>query len=90
VPNFRCQEPGNLPHFCDADIDRMLDEALGLQQVDTAAAGRAWAGIDRAVVDAAPWAPLLNIRELDFVSERVGNYQRHVHWGLLLDQVWVQ
>jgi hypothetical protein len=26
----------------------------------------------------------------DFVSARLGNYQFHPNWGILLDQVWVQ
>jgi hypothetical protein len=26
----------------------------------------------------------------DFVSKRVGNYQFHPLWGLLIDQLWVR
>ena len=35
-------------------------------------------------------APLTNPVFVDFVSERVGNYQHHPLWGILLDQLWVQ
>jgi hypothetical protein len=48
-----------------------------------------WAEIDRAVVDMAVWAPLFN-EGTDFVSERVGNYQFHPAYLVLLDQLWVQ
>ncbi len=55
--------------------------ALDLQQRDPAAAGQAWAKVDRMFVDAAPMAALVNQRESDFVSARVGNYQHHPEWG---------
>jgi ABC-type transport system substrate-binding protein len=47
------------------------------------------AQVDRRVVDAAPWVFLVNPVGFDFVSERVGNYQRHPQWGVLLAQLWV-
>jgi hypothetical protein len=45
---------------------------------------------DRMLVDEAPIAALVNQLENDFVSARVGNYQHHPQWGILLDQLWVQ
>jgi len=27
---------------------------------------------------------------MDYVSQRVGNYEFHPQWGLLLDQLWVK
>jgi hypothetical protein len=35
-------------------------------------------------------AALTNPVFVDFVSERVGNYQQHPLFGILLDQLWVQ
>jgi ABC-type transport system substrate-binding protein len=49
-----------------------------------------WAQNDRRIVDQAPWVPLYNTRSADFVSERVGNYQHHPQWGVLVDQLWVR
>ena len=53
------------------------------------AAGR-WAAIDRELVNKAPWVPLYNPRDLTVLSARVGNYQFHPYWNLLIDQVWVR
>ena len=53
-------------------------------------AAQRWQRVDRAVVNAAPWLPLINERGIDLVSERVGNYQRSPQLGVLLDQLWVE
>jgi YVTN family beta-propeller protein len=76
--------------FCDAGIDRRIQAALALQTTDPAAAGSAWAALDHAITDDAPWVPLVNDRGWDLVSARVGDYQHNPEWGALLDQMWVQ
>lgn len=57
---------------------------------DPAADASRWADVDRAIVDLAPWVPLYNPRELIALSARVGNYQFHPYWNLLIDQLWVR
>jgi peptide/nickel transport system substrate-binding protein len=42
------------------------------------------------IVAQAPVVPTYNRSNVDFVSERVGNYQYHPQWGVLLDQLWVK
>jgi hypothetical protein len=32
----------------------------------------------------------VNRRLTDFASERVGNFQYHPQWGVLLSQLWVK
>lgn len=76
--------------FCDPAIDAKIDRAIQMQLDDPAAAGLLWAEIDRAIVDQAPYAWLVNPIAVDFVSERVGNYQYSPQWGSLLDQLWVR
>jgi YVTN family beta-propeller protein len=76
--------------FCDARIDAMIDHALEVQATDAAAAGALWAEIDRAIVNQAPFLWLVNPIAIDFVSERVGNYQRSLQWDALLNQLWVR
>jgi peptide/nickel transport system substrate-binding protein len=49
-----------------------------------------WSAVDRRVTALAPWVPLVSFQIVDFVSARVGNYQFHPLWGILLDQLWVQ
>ena len=50
------------------------------------------ARIDREIVDRAPWVPLFTPRSVDFVSNRVGNYQANTSASssVLLDQLWVR
>jgi peptide/nickel transport system substrate-binding protein len=80
----------NYAGFCDPRMDAQVARAVELQGVDPHAAGELWATIDRRIVDQAPWVPLYNTRSIDFVSERVGNYQDHLQWGVLVDQLWVR
>jgi YVTN family beta-propeller protein len=80
----------NYGHFCNKDIDKMIDHAARVSNEDPAAYGQAWAEVDRAITDQAPYVPLVNPIGVDFVSERLGNYQYNPEWGLLLAQVWVR
>ena len=75
--------------FCDPAIDRKADRARSLQDRNPAAANKLWAQVDRMFIDQAPWLAFANPRGTDLVSDRVGNYQRHLQWGVLLDQLWV-
>ena len=76
--------------FCDPQIDAMIERASRLQIEDPAASGALWAKIDRVLVDQAPYVWLVNPFDVDLVSERVGNYQWHIQWGGLLNQLWVR
>lgn len=42
------------------------------------------------MVDAAPAVMALNPTDVTFVSKRVGNFQHHPQWVILLDQLWVK
>ena len=68
----------------------MIDARPRCRLEDPAAAGALWAEIDRAIVDQAPYLWLVNPIAVDFVSERVGNYQCSPQWGVLLNQLWVR
>jgi YVTN family beta-propeller protein len=77
--------------FCDPRIDAKIERATQMQLDDPAQAGKLWAEIDREIVDQAPHMWLLNLIRVEFVSERVGNYQYSKQWGgALLDQLWVR
>lgn len=94
---FGCPQPGvepaaswNWSRFCDRTTERLATRATGLQASDPVAADALWARVDRRVVGAAAAVPLLNPKEIDFVSKRVGNYQHSPQWGVLLDQLSVR
>ena len=80
----------NMSEFCNANIDRQIKRAYLLQTSNPAAAGDVWSAIDHELVDQAPWVPLYNPRALTALSARVGNYQYHPFWRVLLDQLWVR
>jgi peptide/nickel transport system substrate-binding protein len=76
-------------NYCDSGYDELFVRARALQAQDISAAGAAWAAVDRAAVDAAMYAPLVNTGS-DFLGENVGNYQFNPSLGVLFDQLWVQ
>ena len=76
--------------YSDAEIGREIDRALDLQQRDLVAANDVWSRVDRMLVDRAYLVPLYNGRGVAFVSDRVGNYQLHLFFYYLLDQLWVR
>jgi len=97
VPLFTCHSfaPHNLANlnqseFCNRRIDAEVTRALRLSAEHPNTAGMLWAQIDRDIVDQAPWVPLYNPNALVLLSRRVGNYQFHPFWNLLLDQLWVR
>jgi peptide/nickel transport system substrate-binding protein len=87
---FSCRAPSNWSEFCDRGIEAQIQRALRLQTADPYLANRLWARIDREIVDEAPVVPLVTLKQVDIVSRRVGNYQFHPQWGVLLGQLWVR
>jgi peptide/nickel transport system substrate-binding protein len=90
--SFHPASPANLntAEFCDPRIDAQAQHAGTLQLRAPAATVGRWTAIDREFVDEAPWVPLYNPRDLTVLSARVGNYQFHPYWSLLIDQLWVR
>jgi peptide/nickel transport system substrate-binding protein len=84
--------PANLndSEYCDPRVDAQFRQALAAQARSPDAARRLWASIDREIVGQAPWVPIYNPRALVVLSARVGNYQFHPLWHLLIDQLWVR
>jgi peptide/nickel transport system substrate-binding protein len=87
VPNNGLNE--NTAQFCSRELEGRIERALRLQASDPAAAGLAWAAVDRHIVDQAPAISLLVPQGIDLVSKRVSNYQHHPVWGVVLSQLWV-
>ena len=81
---------GNFSEFCDPRIETRIQQALALQTTDPYLANQLWSRVHHAIVDQAPVVPLFTLKQVDFVSRRVGNYQFNPQWGILLDQLWVK
>jgi peptide/nickel transport system substrate-binding protein len=91
-PLLTCEgikERSNDAQLCDPGIEALVQHATDLERSDPAAANAAWTAVDRAVVDDAAWVAYGDLRGVDLVSARVGNYQRRPIDGVLLDQLWV-
>jgi peptide/nickel transport system substrate-binding protein len=85
-------DPLNNPNegfFCDRELDDQIMNAIEVQGANPAASVPLWIEIDRAATDEAPRLTLLTEGGVDFVSDRVGNYQHNPAYGILLDQLWV-
>jgi ABC-type transport system substrate-binding protein len=80
----------NASRFCSPAYDRAFAQAQTVQARDPNAATRLWANLDRMATDSAAWVPTNNPRSVDLVSKRVGNFQHHPVFGVLLDQLWVK
>jgi peptide/nickel transport system substrate-binding protein len=75
--------------YCDPELEAAIERAERAQLTDPQLAGELWAIADRRIVDQSAFVPMSNQIATDFVSARVGNYQYHPQWGILLDQLWV-
>jgi YVTN family beta-propeller protein len=89
---FVPESPGssNFSKFCDPALDAKMERAAARQSSDPAVANALWADVDRVLVDRAVTVPFASPRFAILVSERVVNYQSHLLWGPLFDQLWVQ
>jgi YVTN family beta-propeller protein len=87
---FQCGNSQSLTRLCDPTVDREIRRAEQAENTNPERAGALWAAVDHRVVDLAAQVDLVNPSGIDFVSNRVGNYQHNPEWGILLDQVWVR
>jgi DNA-binding SARP family transcriptional activator/ABC-type transport system substrate-binding protein len=79
----------NIAEFCDPKLDTQSARAAALEARSPGIAAEEWRHIDRQLTNRAVWLPLYNPRVPVALSERVGNYQYHPFWQMLLDQLWV-
>jgi peptide/nickel transport system substrate-binding protein len=80
----------NIAGFCDKTIDAQMQDALTTERTSMDDANKKWGQVDKAVMTAAPAAPLFTPKLVDFVSKRVGNYQFSKQFYMLVSQLWVQ
>jgi YVTN family beta-propeller protein len=78
------------PYFCDPAFETRTRRLLALQAHEPLAATEQWARLERELVERAIAIPLVNPKDVAFVSKRVGNFQRHPVLGTLISQLWVR
>jgi peptide/nickel transport system substrate-binding protein len=87
---FTCNAPSDHHWFCNRSFDHAIQRAEALEEDGSSAAAALWARLDRELVDHAAAVPLVNPRQIDFVSARVTNYEHNVMYGLVADQLQVR
>jgi peptide/nickel transport system substrate-binding protein len=87
---FACNAPYDHRWFCDAGFDHAIRHAESLQDVNPRAAAALCTRLDRDLVNRAIAVPLVNPRQIDFVSARVTNYQHNPIYCLVADQLQPQ
>jgi peptide/nickel transport system substrate-binding protein len=80
----------SLSGFCSRELEAKIKRASVLQAQGEDAAARLWAQVDRDVTNLTPLVPTFTSRNVDLVSKRVDNFERHPLFGVLLDQLWVR
>jgi peptide/nickel transport system substrate-binding protein len=86
TPNTTSNE--NWSEFCDPQFDATVRNARAADAAGSPSTGL-WARADRQYTDQAPIVSLAVPDEIDFVSDRVGNYQFNLQVGVLIDQLSV-
>jgi YVTN family beta-propeller protein len=89
-PFFSCNGSDSNGYVCDPALDRKMRKAAFLELDAPAAANTLWTSIDHTLTNRADWVPTVNVREVDLVSQRLGDYQFNPAWGFLVDQSWVR
>jgi peptide/nickel transport system substrate-binding protein len=80
----------NIAGYCNKTIDAQMNKAEALELTNQTAANKIWGQVDQALMKQAPWVPLFNPKQIDFISKRVGNYQFSHQFYMYVDQLWVK
>jgi peptide/nickel transport system substrate-binding protein len=81
----------NISGLCVPSIDKKMATAETLELTNQTAANKLWGQLDETLMKTeAPWAPLFNPKQVDFVGKRVGNYQFSLEFYMYVDQLWVK
>lgn len=87
---FRCGSPGNVSGYCDEALDARIDQTKLLEATDPGAGIRAWTAIEHDLVEQTVQVPVANPIANYPISDRAGNVQIHLQWGVLLSRIWVR
>ena len=80
----------NIPGFCDKDLEALMTRASDVSVTDPRAGEALWEQVDRDVTDRSLAANLIQLRYVDLLSSRLGNYTFSQISHLLFSKVWVQ
>lgn len=78
----------NMSGFCDAHVQALMDAAK--TTIDVAKAADLWRQAGLGIMEQAPGAPLIQMKIVDFVSKRLGNYFATPLNHMIFSHVWVK
>jgi peptide/nickel transport system substrate-binding protein len=76
------------PYTCDPKLRTQFAQTT--TEANTSGSNEPWTKLDRDYTDSAIVIPFMSPKSVDFVSKRVGNFQHHPEFDLLIDQLWVR
>jgi peptide/nickel transport system substrate-binding protein len=86
---FACNGASSNGYHCNPRLDREMQQASLLEIKSPSKATALWTSIDHQLTDNAAWLATENLRDVELVSQRLGNYQYNPSWGFLADQAWL-
>ena len=75
---------------CDPDLNAVMARASAVSATDAAAGEKLWEQADRMITDRAFSVPILQMRWIDLLSSRLGNYAFNPITRMFFSMVWVQ
>ncbi|QEH96500.1 ABC transporter substrate-binding protein [Gluconobacter thailandicus] len=78
----------NFTGFCDQHVQSLFEQAKA--QTDPAKAAPIWQEAGHEIMRQMPGAPMIQMKTIDFVSKRLGNYYSTLLSHMLFSHVWVK
>ncbi|KXV33191.1 peptide ABC transporter substrate-binding protein [Gluconobacter thailandicus] len=78
----------NFTGFCDQHVQSLFEQAKA--QTDPAKAAPIWQEAGHEIMRQMPGAPMIQMKTIDFVSKRLGNYYSTLLIHMLFSHVWVK
>ncbi|GBR58193.1 ABC transporter substrate-binding protein [Gluconobacter thailandicus] len=78
----------NFTGFCDQHVQSLFEQAKA--QTDPAKAAPIWQEAGHEIMRQMPGAPMIQMKTIDFVSKRLGNYCSTLLSHMLFSHVWVK
>ncbi len=80
----------NISGYCSRPVEDLLNQAALVSVTDRTKGAALWAEADRMLMQDAPAAPLIQMKKIELVSKRLGNFYTVHLYHMLFSQAWVQ
>ena len=81
----------NIAGLCVPKLTTEMTAAENEELTNPVKANIMWGKLDKEIMtNYAPWVPLFNPKQIDFISKRLHNYQFSLEFYMYVDQLWVK